>query len=155
MGYAVKGKTLHTYEPSRSIVGKGAKAANAWAWELCKAGRLESWSYLKGEGFRVAETVAEHRALFGRDEWATLPVMDVDRMLGYLADLDPAGDHVPTVWADTCRKVLPAPLAPVSPIGAKTRGSVVKVRRLLAELAEQELSEDARALLDLVAEVAA
>jgi hypothetical protein len=158
MGYAVKGKTIHTYAPGRTITGKGAKAGNAWAWELCKAGKLASWSHTKSEGFRLALTNDEHRANFGQDSWAELPTMNADAFLERLAAIDPTGTHIPAGWDAECRKHLAVPVVPawLDPDPApKRRGSVVRVRALLAELSDLDLSEESRALLDLIGEVAA
>jgi hypothetical protein len=145
MGYATKGKTAHTFEPSRSITGKAAKAANAWAWELCKADQVTYWSHSKTDGFRLART-AEERDAFGSDDWAYLTTMTAAEMLSTLATIDPTGAHVPEAHADACRKVLVTDDAPKA-----KRTTVAELRKVLADLAAFDLPEDARALLQAVA----
>lgn len=147
MGYTVKGTTRTKYEPGRSVTGKAAKAAHCWLWELCKVGKVASWTWTRGEGFRVAWTEDTHRAYSGREEWGDLPTLDAGQVLERCAELDPAGDHLPAAQhADTCRKALePAPA--VKP----GRTTVAQLRSVLAELSTLDLPADARRILEGVA----
>lgn len=146
MGYNVKGTTRTTFEPGRSVTGKAAKAAHCWLWELCKVGRVASWTWTRGEGFRVAWDETTHRAYSGREEWGTLPTLNADEVLTRCAELDPTGAYLPAAQhADTCRKAL-EPAAP-----KKARTTVAQLRSVLDQLAAFDLPADARALLAEVA----
>lgn len=139
MGYAVKGITRHTFDPSRSITGKYAKAANAWAWELCKAEKITYWSHSKSEGFRLAQTAEEHAA-FGSDDWAYLTTFDAAGMLARLRNIDPEGTCIPDVWATECGKTTEKP----------KKATPAELRKLFAQLSAMDLPDDARALLQAV-----
>lgn len=145
MGYIVKGTTRTKFEPGRSVTGKANKAAHCWLWELCKVGRVASWTYTKGEGFRVAWDEATHRTYSGREEWGTLDTLTSDQVLERCATLDPAGDYLPAApHAEVCRKVLePAP-------AKKARTTVAQLRQVLDELASLDLPADARRILEAV-----
>lgn len=139
------GSGRHTFLPGRSVPGAKNKAAHAWVWELCKAHRLASWSYTKGEGFRIAWTESVHDAMFGSEEWSSLDVLDAGEVLSRCALLDPSGDLIPEAHADACRKVLRSAQVEVRSSG---RSSVAELRALVAELSGMDLPEEARALLE-------